>query len=423
MTPLDPLTRKLWRDLWQMRGQALAIVLVIGAGVATYVMARCTLESLKRAQAEYYTRYRFADVFAHAKRVPQPLEQRIAEIPGVAQVQTRVVVEVKIDVAGLAEPATARLVSVPDHEPPALNRLHLRTGRYLAFGRPGEVLVSEGFAHAHRLVPGDRVRAIINGRLRELTIVGVALSPEFVYQIREGDILPDDRRYGVFWMSRTELAAAFDLQGAFNDVACTLAPGAVESEVLRRLDQLTAPFGGLGAIGRADQSSHKFVTNELQELHGMALVAPTIFLAISAFLLDMIVSRLITNQREQIATLKAFGYSGREIGWHYTKFVQLLVGLGGGLGTAVGWYLGERVTQFYMNFFHFPTLGFHLAGDIVLTAFAASAAAGVLGTLASVRRRRRCRPPRPCNRRHRPAFADRCWSAWGGNVSYPSRRR
>ena len=384
MIAMDPFNRMLWRDLWLMRGQALAVILVIGAGVATYVMARCTLESLKSAQDAYYTRYRFAQVFAHAKRAPQALEARIAEIPGVAQVQTRVVATVKVDVPGLAEPATAKLVSVPDHSLPLLNQLHLRSGRYIEAGHPGEVLISEGFAGEHGLVPGNRVRAIINGRLRDLTIVGVALSPEYIYQIREGDILPDDRRYGVFWMGHAELAAAFDLQGAFNDVACTLMPGVVEADVLQRLDQLTAPYGGLGAIGRADQSSHKFVTNELQELRGMALVMPTIFLGISAFLLNIVVSRLIAMQREQIAALKAFGYTRREIGWHYVKLVFVFVVLGVVLGTAVGSYFGHRVTRIYAQFFHFPVFAFYLDAVVVLSAMGVTSAAAVLGTLTAV---------------------------------------
>lgn len=367
-----------------MRGQALAIVLVIGAGIGTYVMARCALESLKRAQATYYSQYRFAQVFAHMKRAPQPLEQRIAEIPGVADVQTRVVVNVKVDVPGLIEPATAKLVSIPENSPPALNQLHLRAGRYIEPGRAGEVLISEGFALVHHLTPGDVVRAIINGRLRELKIVGVALSPEYIFQIREGDILPDDRRYAVFWMGQTELASAFDLEGAFNDVACTLMPGAIEADVLRRLDQLTETYGGLGAIGRADQSSHKFVTNELQELRGMALVVPTIFLAISAFLLNIVVSRLIAIQREQIAALKAFGYTRREIAWHYVKLVLLFVVWGVILGTAMGSYFGHRVARMYSHFFHFPVFNFYLDPAVVLSACMVSAGAAVLGTLTSV---------------------------------------
>ena len=381
---MDPFHRKLWRDLWLMRGQALAIVLVIAAGVATYVMARCSLESLKRAQAAYYSQYRFAQVFSHLKRAPQSLEQRIAEIPGVAQVQTRVVETVKVDVPGLVEPATAKLISIPDNSLPILNQPHIRLGRYLEPGRADEILISEGFARVHQLVPGDSVRAVINGRMRELSIVGVALSPEFIFQIREGDILPDDRRYGVFWMGHEALAAAFDLDGAFNDVTCTLMPGASEAEVLRRLDQLTETYGGLGAVGRADQSSHKFVTNELQELRGMALVVPTIFLAISAFLLNMVVSRLITIQREQIATLKAFGYTRREIAAHYVKLVLLFVAWGVMLGVAVGAVLGRQVTQMYSHFFHFPVFTFYLDPEVVLSATAVSTVAAILGTLTAL---------------------------------------
>ena len=303
------LDRKLVRDLWQLKGQAVAIGLVIASGVAVFVMSLCTLGTLRKTQEAYYERYRFADVFTHLKRAPNSLAERIAELSGVAQVQTRVVVNVTLDVEGMTEPAVERLVSVPDRQAPGLNGLYLRSGRYIEPGRDGEVLVSEGFATAHRLRPGDRVLAVINGRRQQLRIVGVALSPEYVYQIREGDVLPDDRRYGVFWMGYTELSSAFDMRGAFNDVALTLESGASEPEVLGRLDRLTEPYGGLGAFGRADQPSHKFVSNEINELRGMALVVPAIFLSVAAFLLNVVLSRLISTQREQIAALKAFGYT------------------------------------------------------------------------------------------------------------------
>jgi putative ABC transport system permease protein len=410
---MDPFNVKLWRDLWRMRGQALAIVLVIAAGVATYVMALCTLESLKRAQAEYYEQSRFAEVFARAKRAPQALEARIAAIPGIAQMQTRVVANVKVQMPGLTEPATAKLISAPEPSPSALNQLHLRKGRYLEPEARDEAIVSEGFAEVHALVPGDRVQVIMNGRLRELVIVGIAVSPEFIYQIREGDILPDDRRFGVFWMNREELSSAFELDGAFNDVTCTLMPGAAEPEVLRQLDLLTEPYGGTGAIGRADQSSNKFVMNELQELRGMAVIVPTIFLGISAFLLNMVISRLIGLEREQIAALKAFGYTRYEIGWHYVKLVLLIVVLGSVLGTLLGAYLGELVSGLYRHFFRFVALRFYLDPRVVLSAVAVTAAAAIAGTLTKVWRAAAL-PPAEAMRPEPPArFGPSVIERWG----------
>lgn len=381
------LDRKLLRDLWHMRGQALAILIVMACGVATFVLSLNTLASLRLTLDGYYERYRFSHVFTHLKRAPNGLAQQMAAIPGVARVQTRIVADVTLDVAGLAEPAVGRLISLPEGAGTGLNDLHLRAGRYPEPGRVGEVLAGEAFVQAHGLRPGDHIAAVLNGRWQRLTIVGVALSPEYVYQIRPGDILPDDRRFGVFWMAYLDLAAAFDMQGAFNDVALALSPrGASEADVLDRLDRLTAPYGGLGAYGREDQSSHKFISNELKELRGMALVVPAIFLAVAAFLLNVVISRLVQTQREEIATLRAFGYTRGEIAIHYLKLVLLISSVGAALGTAGGLWLGRGVTELYARFFHFPVFTFHPDAGVVVLALVLSALAAISGALGAVRR-------------------------------------
>lgn len=400
---MTALNRKLLRDLWQMKGQVVAICLVIACGVATFVMSLCTLASLRRTQEAYYERYHFAQVFAPLKRAPNSLATRVAEIPGVVRVQTRVVQQVTLDVPGLHEPATGRLISVPERPsaPEALH-LHLRAGRHIDPERTGEVLVGEGFAEANALRPGDSISAVLNGRKQRLRIVGVALSPEYIYQIREGDILPDDRRFGVFWMGYTDLAATFDMQGAFNDVCVHLTPGAAEAEVIRRLDHLLAPYGGTGAYGRADQPSHKFVANELEELRGMALVVPTIFLLVAAFLLHVVISRVVNSQREQIAALQAFGYTRTEVAWHYLKFVLAITLVGVLLGTGVGVRLGRGVTEMYTRFFRFPLFEFHLEGSVVALALLITTLAAVAGTLGTVYRAAR-RPPAEAMRPEAPA--------------------
>ena len=350
-------------------------------------------------------------MFAHLKRAPSSAVERIAAIPGVARVQTRIVEHVTLDVRDLPEPAVGKLISIPDQSAPGLNDRHLRSGRYIEPGRADEVLISEGFAQANGLKPGDSIHAILNGRRQRLRIVGVALSPEFVYLIPEGDILPDDRLFAVVWMAETELAAAFDMKGAFNDVSLTLEPGACEPEVIRRLDRLLESYGGLGAYGREDQSSHKFISNELKELRGMALVVPTIFLAVASFLLHVVISRLVGTQREQIAALKAFGYTGTEVGWHYLKMVLVIVVLGAALGTVVGARLGRSVTEIYTHFFHFPLFEFHLEPGVVVLAVLVSGGAAVGGTLVSVYRATRLppaeamRPEPPAH--YRPAIIER----------------
>ncbi|MCC7415806.1 MAG: ABC transporter permease [Acidobacteria bacterium] len=408
---LSSLNRKLLRDLLEMKGQALAIALVVAAGVAMYVMYGSTFESLQRTRAAYYQRQRFADVFASLTRAPSRLAPEIAAIPGVSAAATRVVAAVTLDVPGLDEPASGLITSIEASRRPAIDDLFVRSGRWIDGGRPDEVLASEAFVAANRLRLGGRIGAVINGRLRQLTIVGIALSPEHVYGIRPGEIVPDDRRFGVFWMERQALAAAFDMEGAFNDVALTLSPGASADAVIARLDRLLARYGGRGAIPRALQLSHWTVENELTQLQAFGFVLPLIFLGVAAFILNVALARALALQRPQIAALKALGYGNRALAWHYLKWAQLVAGLGVVAGAAAGAVLGRLIIRVYNQFFHFPELLYALSPGVVAGSAAMAAVAAAAGAFSAVRRAVRI-PPAEAMRpeppaRYRPSIVER----------------
>lgn len=383
---MHPLNRKLFRDLGHIWLQALAIALVIGCAVAMYVMSLGTLLSLQETRTAYYERYRFANIFAEVKRAPERLVRQIAAIPGVARVETRVLATVTLDVAGMDEPARGLLISVPESRAPELNGLHLRLGRGIRPGNPGEVVLNEAFAEAHGLRPGDGLQAVINGRKRRLDVVGVALSPEYIYALGPGGIMPDDRRFGVMWVGRGMLGSAYDLEDSFNSVSLTTMRGASEPGIIAALDRLLEPYGGIGAYGRKDQTSHWYISNEMVQLDSMGRVAPAIFLAVAAFLLHIVVSRLIATEREQIGLLKAFGYSGLAVGWHYTKFVLAIVGVGILLGFIGGAWLGRGLTELYTDFFRFPFLYYRVdPGTFVLSALV-SLLVALSATLSAARR-------------------------------------
>ena len=399
---LTPLNRKLLRDLWIMKAQALAIALVVGAGVAMYVMYLSNFESLRETRAVYYEQQRFGDVFASLKRAPLRLRDDIAAIPGVEAVETRVVANVTLDLPDLDEPATGRLVGIPADRRPEVNDLFLRRGRWVEPGRTDEVLASEGFVIANALEIGDRVPAVINGRLRRLTIVGVALSPEYIYGIRPGDLVPDDRRFGVFWMAQEALAAAYDMEGGFNDVALSLARGASTQEVIDQLDRLIAPYGGREAIPRALQLSHWMVENELNQLQTFGFLLPLIFLMVAAFILNVALTRALALQRPQIASLKALGYGNTAIGWHYLKWALVIGVIGVALGIALGASLGNMLIGLYNRFFRFPTLLFSVPVRVLMGATVLTLTAAGLGAFGAVRRAVRV-PPAEAMRPEAPA--------------------
>ena len=378
--------RILARDLWQLRAQVVAAALVVAVGIAAFVSMRGTYESLLRAREDYYRSLRFANVFAGLVRAPRSIEARIAEIPGVAAVRTRVVREVTLDVPGLAEPATGRLIGVPERRRPIPNDLYLRRGRWVEPGRDDEVIASEAFATANRLALGNRIGAVINGRWKSLAIVGIAISPEYIYEVGGGTIFPDPKRFGVLWMGEEALAAAFDMEGAFNDVTVLLTARAVESDVITRLDLLLDRYGGLGAFGRDEQLSHRFISDEIAQNRVTATYVPGIFLGVAAFLLHTVLSRLVAQQRTQIGLLKAFGYSTASVGGHYLKLAAVTVLGGVAVGTAGGIQLGNSLTALYHDFYRFPELSFHASPAVLGLTLLIGLGAAAIGALGAVRR-------------------------------------
>ena len=396
------LDRKLVRDLWAMRGQALAIAVVVGAGVTMFVTYLSNFDSLQRTRAAYYEEARFADVFASLTRAPLSLEPRLRELPGVTAVDTRVVADVTLDVPAMPEPAVGRLISLPEAGEPRLNGVYLRSGRWIDPARPDEVLASELFCEEHGLAPGDSLTAIINGRRRRLTIVGVALSPEYVYAIRPGEIVPDTRRFGIFWMNRRALASAFNMEGGFNDVSLALAPGASVGEAIAALDPLLEPYGGRGAIPQGLQVSAWTLENELSQLQTFGFLVPLIFLGVAAFILHIALTRALALQRAQIAAMKALGYSNGTLAWHYIKWALVIAAAGAAGGVVLGAWLGAQLIDLYNEFFRFPRLSYRLSAGVAAASVAGSLVVAALGAQAAVRRAVRL-PPAEAMRPEAPA--------------------
>ena len=403
---------KLIRDLRALKSQATAVAIVMACGLAMMIMTRSLIVSLETTRDAYYRDNHFAHIFARLKRAPNSVAAQLAAIPGVATVQTGIALSVTLDLPGVMEPATGLIQSLPEQGELTLNRLHLRAGRILV-GREstGEILAGEAFAQANQLQPGDEMAAVLYGRRQHFRIAGIVLSPEFIFEAPPGSALPNNKTYGVFWMPYKELARASNLDGAFNQLALRLVPGASEPAVIAAVDHILRPYGGRGAYGRASHPSHTRLRDEINILNGLSIGFPLVFLSVAAFMTNAVMSRQITLQREQIAILKAFGFSNGEIGRHYLKFSIVIVASGTALGVLGGVFLGERLVDLYHMFFRFPALNFQLAGTVVVLAVVVSSLAAMVGVAGSVRAAVRLPPaeamrPEPPSI-YRPAVVER----------------
>lgn len=408
---MHPLHLKLLRDLLKQKSQVLAIALVLACGLATLIMARGTYSSLIETRESFYRDHAFADVFLVLQRAPRRMLEEVRAWPEVASLDARVQSLARLELPGFADPVRGFVLGIPERPNSGLNRLYLRAGRWPAPLADDEVLVTEGFAVAQKLKPGDQFTLRIKGRTRLVHMVGIALSPEFVYQLEGGAAFPDFKRFAVLWMSHEPLARALDMDGAFNQLSLKLKPGARSQELLDRLDRRFARHGALGAVVRADQTSHKFLTVQFDQLKVLATMLPSVFLAVAAFLLHVVLGRLIEAQREQIALLKAFGYSGRSIAMHFAQWVGVILLLGSIAGCLLGDWLGHQLTTLYRSFYRFPQLDYQFQPVIAVIAIGFATLAAVIGAAGALRGVLKLapatamRPPAPLH--FRRAFSER----------------
>lgn len=389
---VNALNRKLLCDLWRMRGQALAIALVLAAATATFLLSTGVHGSLTETRNAYYARNNFAEVFAEMTRAPRSVVARVAEIPGVKRAEGSILQYATLDLPGRHEPVRALIASVDERGRSTLNRITLRNGRLPRQGEPGEVVVDEAFATANGFRLGESVDALIYGTRQRLTVVGIGLAPNYIYALAPGDLIPDNKRFGIFWMGKEALEAATDRTEAINALSMTLRRGASETNVIRQVDAILAPYGGTGAYGREDHMSHAFLDNELMQLEAMTQVIPPVFLIVATFLVYIVLGRMIRTERTQIGLLKAFGYTDLAVGWHYLKFALAIAALATVLGTLGGLWMGRAMTGLYAEYYRFPFLSYRISPPVFFGAAALSVGAAALGAIGGMRRAVRLSP-------------------------------
>jgi putative ABC transport system permease protein len=378
------LDRKLLRDLWSLKTQVVSIALVIACGIGGFIGSISTYTSLLWTRQHYYDTARFAHVFATAKRAPASLEQKFQAIPGASEVETRVVQDAQLSIPGVVPPMIARLIGSDFTHLPGMNRLTLKSGHWPAPGAKGEAVVNQRFFEARSLHLGQHMNVLLNGKLERLTLVGTVLTPEYIYATRGGG-MPDDEWFAVLWIDAESLAAAFNMEGAFNSVLLRLQRGASPEAAAEALDRLLEPYGGFGAVGRADQVSDKILSQEISQQKIFGTVLPAIFLLVAAFILNVVLHRQVNAQRAEIAALKALGYPDRDIAVHYLKFASVIVLLGVASGVWLGNWLGTAMTGLYTEVFHFPQYHYRVEPWQMLAGAGAALAAAFGGALAAIR--------------------------------------
>jgi putative ABC transport system permease protein len=385
---MSVLNRKLGRDLLGHVWSLLPVIAVIAVGTGLYIGLATSHRILVASQADYYNKYRFADFWVHVKKAPLTEAEKVARLPGIAAIDTRVVFDVILDLPGVAKPISGRLISMPERGfEEAINGICLVRGSGFSHDRDEEVILGEAFAQEHLLEPGDRISLILNRKRESFVIAGTAISPEYVYMVRgQGDILPDPKHFGILYVKEDYAREVLDFKDAFNELTGLLVPG-YDRDVdilLDRIDRMLDPYGVLSTTPRSRQASHRFLSDEIRGLRVTSTILPVIFLGVAAMVLNILLRRMAERQRVIIGTLKSLGYSDRSVLLHFIGFGVVVGLIGGVAGVLVGVATTGAMIEMYKSFFQFPSFTMKTYPDVLLIGVAISVAFSTVGAARGV---------------------------------------
>lgn len=349
------LRRKTWRDIRENFGVYLACIMVIALGLLLYTSMSIAVESMDKAQQDFYAETNFADGFITVTGYPENKVNSLTFLPGIDQAAGRIVKEVRVIDQQEDSNRYLKMLTLNDANAPQINQIQLIEGQLPNENQP-EILVDPKFLAANHLSLGDSIDVSIDGNQVSLYITGTAQSPEFIYIMRNAqDLYPSAEEFGIAYVPLSTLKALVKEKGQVNDIVITLKPGVSFDSVKDSLQAELKPYGVRSIVPRKDQTSHAILTSEIKQIRTMTKTLPVVFLGVAAIILYTMLRRLIEQQRVAIGTLKAFGFTDREIVLHYLTY-PVVIGTTGGLGGLSGVALSFPLTTMYKEFFALPGL-------------------------------------------------------------------
>lgn len=350
------LRKKAWRDIRENKGVYFACIVVIAIGLLIYTTMSMVFENMDQAQQTFYSETHFADGFIKVTGYPENKVNSLTTLPGVDQAEGRIVKDVRLIDQQKDSNRYLRMVSVNLSNPSKINQIRLMSGHF-PNDTQSEILVDPQFLAANHLSLGDPLKVVIDGQQATFYITGTAQSPEFVYIMRNAqDLYPSATDFGIAYVPLSSLKALVKEKGQFNDLVFTLKQGAGFDAVKDSLEAKLKSYGLQSIVPRKDQTSNAILTSKLEGMKTMATTLPVVFLGVASFILYTMLRRLIEQQRLAIGTLKAFGFTNREIILHYLTYPLVIGTAGGLLGSLSGIALSFPLTSLYKQFFALPGL-------------------------------------------------------------------
>ncbi len=321
------LFRKMLRDFKDHKAQFISIFLMALIGVFAFTGISGEVVGLMDVSSNYYEDTNLADGWIYGEDIDNDLFKEIKAMDQIKDAHREMVVDT---VANYSSDPDITLHIVEGKQ--NISKFHLFKGRDFDENDNEGIWIDKRFADGRNLDVGDKITLKFDGKTVSKTIRGIMYSPEYVYYIQEGSLLPDFSQVGFAYIPSK--GADFDIE--YNTIVLDAYEDLKENDFKDDLEETLGQKAFVQYVDRDNNIGVKALQEEIDQHTMFSVIFPTIFVLVSLLTLVTTMSRVISAQRMQIGTFKAMGYSNKSIILHYLSYGFVLSLAGSILGLIIG---------------------------------------------------------------------------------------
>lgn len=372
--------KNVFRTVLKNRGSFVGAVLIIAIGIFIYVAMMDTLRNLKGQIFKYYEDSRLADVFAVVSGISGEDLRLLEEIPGVLKASGKMAEDLRLLGEGQEEIVTVHLLSYRADDD--INVLTLSENS----AGSGDFFLGSRMAAVYGYEPGEALRLVCRGRTFNVTYGGTCQAPDYIYSIPPGGaMVPDGEVYDIACVEEGRMEEILGRRDCYTELGFLLAPGYTYEDVKGRLREALQVHGLVSLCERDSQTSYDMVEGEMGELISVGTILPVLFMAISVFMLYVVLKKTVDRDQRLIGTMKAFGMTDWELMSGYLAEGAAAGLAGAAAGSALAVPFGRFMFGMYMEFFALPDTVYHNYADSRVTGVLLAVGTGILAVFWGVR--------------------------------------
>lgn len=315
------------RDFKDHKAQFLSIFLMALIGVFAFTGISGEAVGLVDVSSSYYENTNLADGWIYGEEISDDVFSEIKSMDEIKDTQREMVVDT---VANYSSDPEITLHIVEGNQ--NISKFYLFKGKDFDPNDEEGIWIDKRFADGRNLDIGDKITLRFDGNKVSKTVRGIMYSPEYVYYIQEGSLLPDFSQVGFAYMPSK--GADFDI--VYNTIALDGYEELDEKDFKSALEEELGQKAYVQYVDRDNNVGIKTLQDEISQHQMFSGIFPAIFVLVSLLTLVTTMSRVISAQRMQIGTLKAMGYSNNSIILHYLSYGFVLSLTGSVLGLVIG---------------------------------------------------------------------------------------